>query len=84
MENVIPGNVWRCTWRMLFQVMCGVHMENVIPGNVWCYSLVVWVLPIDCVAEFYVNFDKESLENTTYSFEYDYSSIMHYGEFYFR
>jgi hypothetical protein len=31
-----------------------------------------------------VNFNKESLENTTYSFEYDYGSIMHYGQFYFR
>ncbi|GLG93840.1 Seminal metalloprotease 1 [Gryllus bimaculatus] len=30
-----------------------------------------------------VNFDKQSLENTTYSFEYDYDSIMHYGKYYF-
>lgn len=29
------------------------------------------------------NFDKQSLENTTYSFEYDYDSIMHYGKYYF-
>jgi hypothetical protein len=34
--------------------------------------------------EFQVNFNKESLQNTTYSFEYDYNSIMHYGQFYFR
>ncbi|XP_044008434.1 protein SpAN-like [Aphidius gifuensis] len=30
-----------------------------------------------------VNFRKESLENTTYSYEYDHRSIMHYGSFFF-
>ncbi|EEB14095.1 Low choriolytic enzyme precursor, putative [Pediculus humanus corporis] len=30
-----------------------------------------------------VNFDKQSLENTTYNFEYDYDSIMHYGKYFF-
>ncbi|XP_069692116.1 hatching enzyme 1.2-like isoform X2 [Periplaneta americana] len=35
------------------------------------------------IPEFLVNFNKESLENTTYSFEYDYESIMHYGAYYF-
>ncbi|XP_019762613.2 hatching enzyme 1.2 isoform X1 [Dendroctonus ponderosae] len=29
------------------------------------------------------NFDKQSLDNTTYSFEYDYDSIMHYGKHFF-
>jgi hypothetical protein len=29
------------------------------------------------------NFETQSLENTTYSFEYDYDSIMHYGKTYF-
>ncbi|CAH1711873.1 unnamed protein product [Chironomus riparius] len=29
------------------------------------------------------NFEKQSLDNTTYSFEYDYNSIMHYGSSYF-
>ena len=33
--------------------------------------------------EFKNNFDKQSLENTTYSFEYDYDSIMHYGKYFF-
>lgn len=33
--------------------------------------------------EFKQNFEKQSLENTTYSFEYDYDSIMHYGKNYF-
>lgn len=32
---------------------------------------------------FKANFEKQSLENTTYSFEYDYDSIMHYGKYYF-
>lgn len=30
------------------------------------------------------NFEKQSLENTTYAFEYDYESVMHYGRDYFR
>lgn len=30
------------------------------------------------------NFEKQSLKNTTYTFEYDYESIMHYGRNYFR
>lgn len=34
-------------------------------------------------AEFKPNFEKQSLENTTYSFEYDYDSIMHYGKHFF-
>ncbi|KAF2881015.1 hypothetical protein ILUMI_25163 [Ignelater luminosus] len=35
------------------------------------------------IPHFQSNFDKQSLENTTYSFEYDYDSIMHYGKYYF-
>lgn len=30
------------------------------------------------------NFEKRSLNDTTYAFEYDYDSIMHYGRSYFR
>lgn len=33
--------------------------------------------------EYKSNFEKQSLENTTYSFEYDYDSIMHYGKYFF-
>lgn len=29
------------------------------------------------------NFERQSLDNTSYSFEYDYGSIMHYGRSYF-
>lgn len=29
------------------------------------------------------NFERQSLDNTTYAFEYDYGSIMHYGRAYF-
>uniref|UniRef100_A0A336N719 Metalloendopeptidase n=1 Tax=Culicoides sonorensis TaxID=179676 RepID=A0A336N719_CULSO len=29
------------------------------------------------------NFEKQSLKNTSYSFEYDFNSIMHYGKYYF-
>jgi hypothetical protein len=36
------------------------------------------------ILEFRNNFDKQSIENTTYAFEYDYDSIMHYGKFFFR
>ncbi|VEN34736.1 unnamed protein product [Callosobruchus maculatus] len=35
------------------------------------------------IPQYKSNFDKESLENTTYSFEYDYDSIMHYGRHFF-
>lgn len=34
--------------------------------------------------KFKSNFEKQSLVNTTYGFEYDYESIMHYGSAYFR
>ncbi|XP_039284218.1 low choriolytic enzyme isoform X1 [Nilaparvata lugens] len=33
--------------------------------------------------EFRSNFDKQSLDNTSYTFEYDYDSIMHYGKYFF-
>lgn len=35
------------------------------------------------IPEFKSNFNKQSLDNTTYSFEYDYDSIMHYGKNFF-
>ncbi|KAK5642145.1 hypothetical protein RI129_008312 [Pyrocoelia pectoralis] len=35
------------------------------------------------IPSFKSNFDKQSLENTTYHYEYDYDSIMHYGKYYF-
>ncbi len=35
-------------------------------------------------AAFLHNFAKQSLLNTTYDFEYDYTSIMHYGTHFFR
>ena len=36
------------------------------------------------ISAFLSNFDKQSLDNTTYKFEYDYDSIMHYGKNFFR
>lgn len=35
------------------------------------------------IPQFLSNFDKQSLDNTTYKFEYDYDSIMHYGKTFF-
>lgn len=35
------------------------------------------------IPAFKSNFEKQSLINTTYNFEYDYESIMHYGKNYF-
>ncbi|XP_065350400.1 hatching enzyme 1.2 [Cloeon dipterum] len=35
------------------------------------------------IPQFRNNFDKQSRENTTYAFEYDYDSIMHYGRSFF-
>jgi len=37
-----------------------------------------------CLAAFLHNFDKQSLANTTYKYDYDYNSIMHYGTHFFR
>lgn len=34
--------------------------------------------------EYRSNFDKQSLKNTTYQFEYDFDSVMHYGKNFFR
>jgi hypothetical protein len=36
------------------------------------------------LTEYRYNFNKQSLQNTTYNFEYDYDSIMHYGQYFFR
>lgn len=36
------------------------------------------------IAGYEINFEKQAFENATYSFEYDYRSIMHYGRNYFR
>ncbi|GFG33885.1 hypothetical protein Cfor_09856 [Coptotermes formosanus] len=35
------------------------------------------------IPEYRNNFNKQSLENTTYNFQYDYDSIMHYGQYFF-
>ncbi|PSN43912.1 Zinc metalloproteinase nas-4 [Blattella germanica] len=35
------------------------------------------------IPEYRSNFRKQSLENTSYAFEYDYDSIMHYGKYFF-
>ena len=37
-----------------------------------------------CLAALLHNFDKQSLANTTYKYDYDYNSIMHYGTHFFR
>ncbi|KAK2703056.1 hatching enzyme 1.2-like [Artemia franciscana] len=37
----------------------------------------------NAIQAFVHNFDKQSLENTTYQYEYDYNSIMHYGTHFF-
>ncbi|XP_049808643.1 hatching enzyme 1.2-like isoform X1 [Schistocerca nitens] len=43
----------------------------------------VEIVKENIIPEFLNNFNKQSLENTTYSFEYDYDSIMHYGAYFF-
>ncbi|CAI6354099.1 unnamed protein product [Macrosiphum euphorbiae] len=35
------------------------------------------------IPQYRSNFDKQSLKNTTYQFEYDYDSVMHYGKNFF-
>ncbi|XP_022910831.2 hatching enzyme 1.2 [Onthophagus taurus] len=49
----------------------------------WDRDKFVKVHDTNIISKFKGNFDKQSLENTTYSFEYDYNSIMHYGRYYF-
>jgi len=46
-----------------------------------CFLLSVFLLVF---TEYRNNFNKQSLWNTTYNFEYDYDSIMHYGQYFFR
>ena len=45
------------------------------------YLIVIFFPQI--IPGYKANFEKQSLVNTTYSFEYDYASIMHYGKSYF-
>lgn len=49
----------------------------------WDRDRFVKINTKNIIPAFLSNFDKQSLDNTTYSFEYDYDSIMHYGKFYF-
>ncbi|XP_017782062.1 PREDICTED: high choriolytic enzyme 1-like [Nicrophorus vespilloides] len=49
----------------------------------WDRDKFVKIHTDNIVPRYKSNFDKQSLENTTYSFEYDYNSIMHYGRYYF-
>merc|ERR1712071_384182 len=39
---------------------------------------------VNVIQPFLHNFDKQSLENTTFTYDYDYNSIMHYGANFFR
>lgn len=67
-DNIIPGRFW-WTWKR--------RLPLVLPDPYKCVS----VSPL--LSAFKSNFEKQSLKNTTYSFEYDYNSIMHYGKNYF-
>lgn len=49
----------------------------------WDRDKFVKVHTKNIIPQFVSNFEKQSLDNTTYSFEYDYDSIMHYGKYYF-
>ncbi|XP_066155159.1 hatching enzyme 1.2-like isoform X1 [Euwallacea fornicatus] len=49
----------------------------------WDRDKFVKIHEDNIIPQFKSNFDKQSLENTTYSFEYDYDSIMHYGKTFF-
>ncbi|XP_028139655.1 hatching enzyme 1.2-like [Diabrotica virgifera virgifera] len=49
----------------------------------WDRDKFVKIHTDNIIPNYKANFDKQSLENTTYSFEYDYDSIMHYGKFFF-
>ncbi|GJQ68473.1 hypothetical protein Trydic_g17050 [Trypoxylus dichotomus] len=49
----------------------------------WDRDRFVKIHTENIIPRYKANFDKQSLENTTYSFEYDFNSIMHYGKYYF-
>jgi hypothetical protein len=46
-----------------------------------CWFLMSLLLVL---TEYQNNFNTQSLQNTTYNFQYDYDSIMHYGQYFFR
>lgn len=72
-----------------------VHYENIIPGknlflnfvrthyetNIFkiFLTIIFFCIPLG----FRSNFNKQSPENATYSYEYGYDSIMHYGNYFF-
>jgi hypothetical protein len=58
-----------------------VHWDNILPGR--SIILLTFTSLIGSLTAYRGNFEKQSLTNTTYSFEYDYDSIMHYGKNYF-
>ncbi|XP_056643093.1 hatching enzyme 1.2-like [Diorhabda sublineata] len=49
----------------------------------WDRDKFVKIHAENIIPRFKSNFEKQSLDNTTYSFEYDYDSIMHYGRYFF-
>ncbi|KAI4470115.1 discoidin cub egf laminin and zinc metalloprotease domain containing [Holotrichia oblita] len=49
----------------------------------WDRDKFVKIHTENIIPRYKANFDKQSLDNTTYTFEYDYNSIMHYGKYYF-
>ncbi|KAG5893010.1 hypothetical protein JTB14_037203 [Gonioctena quinquepunctata] len=49
----------------------------------WDRDRFVTIHEENIIPKYESEFEKQSKDNTTYSSEYDYDSIMHYGEFYF-
>jgi len=69
-----------------------INFDNVIP-RMSCLIMAITVVYLSRgtifnylpeFSEYRSNFDKQSLKNTTYQFEYDYDSVMHYGKNFFR
>lgn len=65
-----------------------IHFDNISPGIFECYVInkilvLVKYNILNVFLAYKSNFEKQSLKNTSYTFEYDFDSIMHYGEDYF-
>jgi hypothetical protein len=84
------GKSYYTVWDAPLPALCVL----VTPGTCNCCifsSLVTGGVPVLAskslllvLTEYRNNFNKQSLENTTYNFQYDYDSIMHYGQYFFR
>jgi len=90
-ENIIPGkltfrNYNNCntnsTYIIIIIILRAQKLHNHI-SYILCEDNIYFSLSIIFPLGFRSNFNKQSPENATYSYEYGYDSIMHYGSYFF-